>query len=112
MPFSGLSDLKTFDIMPGWLGRFLHAEKTTTAYWEITAGAAPVPEHDHAQEEIWHVLEGELEVTIAGETQRAGPGAIAIVPPHTPHSVRVLSDARAIVVDSPCRDELAGVDIR
>ncbi len=112
MPFHDIAAVIEKDIMPGWKGRFVHAEQTTTAYWEIAAGAAPVPEHDHPQEEIWHVLEGELEVTIAGETQHAGPGAIAVVPPSTLHSVRVLSACRAIVVDSPTRDELAGVDIR
>lgn len=49
------------------------------------------------------MVEGELEVTSAGEPRRAGPGQVAVVPPNTPHAVRALSDGRAIVVDHPLR---------
>ena len=31
-------------------------------------------EHEHPQEEVWQVLEGQLEVTVGEETQVAGPG--------------------------------------
>ena len=56
--------------------------------------------------EVWEVIEGELSVTIAGETQVAGPGMVAIVPADTPHSVVALTDGRAIVIDYPLRPEL------
>ena len=54
------------------------------------------------------MLEGELEVTIGGETQVAGPGMVAVVPPHTAHSVVARSDGKAIVTDFPLRPEMAG----
>jgi quercetin dioxygenase-like cupin family protein len=54
------------------------------------------------------VLEGELEVTIGGETRVAGPGMVAVVPPHTAHSVVARSDGKAIVTDFPLRPEMAG----
>ena len=83
------------------------SEHMTFAWWEFRAGHA-VHEHHHPNEEVWHVIEGRLEVTIGDETQVAGPGCAAIVPPDTPHSVRVLEDCRAIVVDHPIRDQVGG----
>ena len=64
-------------------------------------------EHHHVQEEVWQILEGELEISIGGETRRAGPGMAAIVPADTPHSVLALTDGRALVVDWPLRPEMA-----
>jgi quercetin dioxygenase-like cupin family protein len=49
------------------------------------------------------VIEGELEVTIDGVTQVARAGLVAIVPGNVPHSVKALTDGRAIIVDYPLR---------
>jgi quercetin dioxygenase-like cupin family protein len=62
-----------------------------------------IHEHDHPQEEVWQIIAGELAITIDGETVVAGPGHVAIVPSNTLHSVRALSDGRAIIVDYPLR---------
>jgi quercetin dioxygenase-like cupin family protein len=51
------------------------------------------------------VIEGELQITIAGQTQTAGPGSVAIVPSNTEHHVVALTDGKAIVVDYPLRTE-------
>jgi len=74
----------------------------TFAHYEFDAGST-IHEHHHEQEEVWNVIEGELELTIDGVVRRAGPGVVAIVPPNTPHSVRALSGGRAIIVDHPLR---------
>ena len=77
------------------------------AHWEFRKGA-DIHAHSHEQEEVWQVIEGELSVTIGDEPQVAGPGAVAVVPPHTAHSVVALSDGKAIVTDFPLRLEMAG----
>ena len=51
------------------------------------------------------MLEGQLEVTIGDETHVAGPGVVAIVPPHTLHAVKALSAGKAIVADFPLRPD-------
>jgi uncharacterized cupin superfamily protein len=79
----------------------------TYGYYSVEAGAS-IHEHSHSNEEVWHVIEGELEVSIGGQTQIAGPGFVAIVPPDTLHSVRALTDGRAIVVDYPLRQSIGG----
>lgn len=87
---------------PGWRGHIFHSEMMTFAHWNFARGAT-IHAHDHEQEEVWHVIEGEIEVSFGGQTHRAGPGVVAIIPPHTPHEVVALSDGKAIVADFPLR---------
>ena len=51
------------------------------------------------------VLEGELELTIGGRTERLCPGALAIVPPNVTHSGRAVTECRIIEVFHPVRDD-------
>ena len=51
------------------------------------------------------MIEGELEVTIDGVAQVARPGLVAIVPANVRHSIKALTDGRAIIVDYPLRPE-------
>jgi quercetin dioxygenase-like cupin family protein len=76
----------------------------TVAHYEFTRGAS-IHEHHHPQEELYEVLEGELELTVDGVTQVARSGVAAIVPSNARHAVRALTDGRAIIVDSPARPE-------
>ena len=64
---------------------------------------ASVHEHFHPQEEVYEVTEGELEVTIDGVAQIARPGLVAIVPAGVRHSIKAITDGRAIIVDYPLR---------
>jgi quercetin dioxygenase-like cupin family protein len=82
----------------------------TFGYYSVAAGAS-IDEHSHENEDVRHVIGGELEVSVGGETQVAGPGCVAVVPPNTLYSVRALSDGRVIVVDYPLRQSVGGVDI-
>jgi quercetin dioxygenase-like cupin family protein len=103
VPFLSLEDVPEVERRPGWRGRTFHSPSMTFAHWSFTAGS-DIHEHDHPQEEVWHVIEGELEITLDGETRLAQPGLVAIVPPNTPHSVRAVTDGTAIVVDYPLRE--------
>ena len=60
-------------------------------------------------DEVWNVIDGQLEITIAGETQVAGAGCAAIIPPDAAHSVKALTDVRVIVVDYPRRDSIGDI---
>jgi quercetin dioxygenase-like cupin family protein len=108
MPFIDTSEIPEREPLPGWSGRFFHSERMTFAYYDVTAGST-IHEHAHPNDEAWHVLEGRIEFTVGGETHVLGPGCVAIVPPATPHSVRALTAARAIVADHPRRRSVAGV---
>jgi quercetin dioxygenase-like cupin family protein len=73
----------------------------------IFARGSSIHEHFHPEEEVYEVIEGELEVTIDGLAQIARPGLVAIVPGNVRHSVKALTDGRAIIVDSPARRDFA-----
>ncbi|MGH6889358.1 MAG: cupin domain-containing protein [Rhizomicrobium sp.] len=87
---------------PGWRGRSFDSLSMTFVQYEFDAGAS-IHEHAHPQEEVWQILEGELEISIGGETRRAGAGFVGIVRPDTRHSVRALTAGKAIVTDFPRR---------
>lgn len=108
MPFIDTHQLPVKEILPDWQGRYFNSDNMTFGHYTVAAGAS-IHEHSHPQEEVWHIIAGELEVTIAGQTQVAGPSAVAIIPAHTVHSVKALSDGQVIVVDYPLRNMLSGV---
>ena len=104
MPFIDTNALDLTEKRPGWFGRIFSSPSMTFADWRFTTGAE-IHEHSHEQEEVWQILEGELEVTIGGVTQVAGPGMAAIVPAATLHSVVARTDGRALVADHPSRPD-------
>jgi quercetin dioxygenase-like cupin family protein len=106
MPFIDVSSLKVTERLPGWSGRYFHTAHMTFAHYEFKRGST-IHEHFHPQEEVYEIIEGELELTVEGETKIARPGMIAIVPSNARHSVKALTDGRAIIVDSPARPEFS-----
>jgi len=104
MPFVDINDLTATERLPGWHGRYFHSPNMTFAHYDFVSGSS-IHEHNHPQEEVYEVIEGELEITIDGVTQIAKPGIVAIVPPNAKHSVRALTAGRAIIVDTPLRPE-------
>ena len=88
-------DTKTMDWRekrPGWRGAIFSSPSMTFAHWRFSKGAE-IHQHDHEQEEVWHLMEGELEVVVDGAVSRVGPGAVIVLPAHTPHAVTALTDA-------------------
>ena len=102
MPFIDTSTLQTGERLPGWVDRSFSSEKMTFAHYTFAAGSK-IHEHAHSNEEVWTVIEGELEVTVGADSIVAGPGCVAIVPPYTAHSVRAVTHGKAIVADCPVR---------
>jgi unsaturated pyranuronate lyase len=111
MGFIDTHELPVREPRPGFQGRYFHSEHMTFAYYTIAAGA-DVHRHSHLNDEVWHVLEGELEVTLGSEVRVLRAGEVAVVPPNVEHSARALTACRAIVADSPTRDSIGGIDIR
>jgi quercetin dioxygenase-like cupin family protein len=110
MPFVDPHSLEAHEPRPGWSGRFFHSDHMTFAYYAIAPGA-DVHAHEHPNEEVWHVVEGALELTLGTHTRVVRAGEAAIVPAQERHSVRALERTRAIVVDYPLRESVAGIQL-
>jgi quercetin dioxygenase-like cupin family protein len=104
MPFVDTNSLPVIERLPGWFGRYFHSPNMTFAHYDFKHDSS-IHEHFHPQEEVYEVIQGELEITIDGVTQVAKPGLVAIVPSNVRHSVKALTDGRAIIVDYPSRHD-------
>ena len=70
---------------------------------EGVSGGGPPPHH-HPWDEAFYVLEGEVSLTIEGETCVLGPGSYAHLPAGTIHAYENVSEtARLLAVVSDCR---------
>ena len=105
LPVVDTDTLKVIERLPGWRGRYVHSATMTFAHYEFDAGAT-IHEHFHPEEEVYEVIEGELEITIDGARHAARPGLVAIVPANVRHFVRAVTGGRVIVIDHPARPEL------
>src|ERR1700722_5946429 len=108
MAFLGPNDMLAGEPMEGWRGRFFDAANMTFSYYEIEMGAPSLHEHQHHEEEVWNVVEGEIALSVGGEERTLRAGEAAIIPPGTPHSARVIASCRVVVADHPRRETLPG----
>ena len=102
MPFVDTNSLRVIERLPGWHGRYFNSPSMTFAHYDFVSGSS-IHEHFHPEEEVYEVIEGELELTIDGVAQIVRPGLVGIVPGNVRHSVRALTDGKAIIVDYPQR---------
>jgi quercetin dioxygenase-like cupin family protein len=102
MPFLDTNSLPVIERLPGWHGRYFHSENMTFAHYDFKRDSS-IHEHFHAEEEVYEVIDGELEVTIDGVAQIARAGLVAIVPGNVRHSVKALTDGKVIIVDYSAR---------
>lgn len=99
-----LSKIKSKEIMPGYHGKLVHSEKMSWVFWDVEQGAE-VPEHQHHHEQIMHVVNGEFEFTLDGDTKIFTQGDVVIIPSNTKHSGKALTPCKLMDVFSPPRDE-------
>jgi quercetin dioxygenase-like cupin family protein len=64
-------------------------------------GSGPPRHVHHAEDEAFVVLSGEIELWVAGQTSRLGPGQAALVPRGTEHTFKALADTRKLVILTP-----------
>lgn len=99
-----LATLESKELMPGYHGKMVHGKQLTWAFWTVEEGAE-VPEHRHPHEQMMHVVEGQFEFTLNGQTQVYIDGAIVPIPSNIPHSGKALTACKLMDVFSPVREE-------
>ena len=105
MPFYDPATLKSKEITPGAWIRPVWGEKVMMVFITLEDGAE-VPMHSHPHEQMGLVLEGEFELTIAGETRTVSKGDAYLVPSNVEHRA-VASRGKALALDifSPPRED-------
>jgi quercetin dioxygenase-like cupin family protein len=79
MPFVDTNGLKVIEPTTGMEGTLLFTRPAMTfAHYEFAADSK-IREHLHPEEEVYEVIEGELELTIDEKTEIARPAIVAIV---------------------------------
>jgi quercetin dioxygenase-like cupin family protein len=91
-------------IWDGIYGQMHYSQHLTCAHITIQKGAV-LPEHFHEQEQWSHMLDGEMEFTVGGETQLLRAGQTAYIPSNVPHSAKTLTECKLIDVFSPPRED-------
>lgn len=99
-----IKDIPSKEPIPGITGYYAHGDKHTFGYVEIKKGTV-IPEHHHLHEQITYVIEGQLNMTIAGQPCPLTPGMYHIIPSNTPHSAVAVTDCKLIDTFSPTRED-------
>lgn len=101
--FINLEDLLAKEVIKGGLAGFVQTENLTVAYTQMEPGTA-VPFHQHPNEAIDIVLEGELEMQIGERTDLLTRGMITIVPGNVPHRALAKTNCKVVTILYPQRE--------
>jgi quercetin dioxygenase-like cupin family protein len=104
MPWFDINDGAEREYFPGFRGRPVNGETMTFVYWQVDAGAT-LPDHNHVHEQAVHLLDGEFELTIDGETRRLTGGQVAVIPSRARHSGRAITACRIMDAFHPVRED-------
>ena len=69
-----------------------------------------LPEHSHPHEQWLNLIEGELELTVGGETRVIHPGITVYIPSNIPHSGKALTECKVIDVFTPVREDFVALE--
>ncbi len=65
-------------------------------------GSGPATLHvHHADDEAWHILEGELTFRYSDRSETVGPGTTVFVPAGIAHTYTAAEDARYLIILTP-----------
>ena len=101
--FISLSRLPALEAIKGGFLSSIHTENLTVAFTDMKAGVE-IPLHQHPEEAIDIILEGELEMHIGGTSDVLKNGMISIVPSNIPHKAKAITDCKVATVLYPKRN--------
>jgi quercetin dioxygenase-like cupin family protein len=77
----------------------VHYGANASCFVVTSAPGQGADKHRHPYEEIFVILDGDIEVIVDGESQMVGSGSITIIPPNTWHEFKNRSDHAALMVN-------------
>jgi unsaturated pyranuronate lyase len=76
---------------------------------QLDAGSR-MPEHQHPQEQIVHILSGRMRLIVEGTANELTTGDSFYLASNIPHGVETIEDTRVLDTFSPPRDEYLAID--
>jgi quercetin dioxygenase-like cupin family protein len=105
MPFYKIEDRETKELSEGINARTFWGQNLLLAVVDLDANIE-LPNHSHPHEQGGIVIEGQLELTINGETRILKPSNVYIIPGGVEHSARTgPQPTRVMDIFSPVREE-------
>ena len=105
-PFFSFNQIEWQEIEPGVRRKHVYQGKLMLALIEIQPGLS-FPPHSHPHEQAGYVLSGRIKAHLDQETREIGPGEGYLVPPDLPHTVEILGEEPALLLDAftPIRED-------
>lgn len=99
-----IKNIKPKEIVPGITGYYAHGEKLTFGFVELLEGAS-IPMHQHVQEQITYIIEGQLDMIIGDKFCSLTAGMYHVISSNTPHSAIAKTFCKLIDAFSPVRED-------
>ncbi len=104
MKINKLNKILENEIIPGFLGKFVHGNKMSLAFWNVKKNST-VPLHNHPHEQCLYVKRGVFELTIESKKKVLKENEVIIIPSNIKHSGKALTECELIDVFTPAREE-------
>jgi quercetin dioxygenase-like cupin family protein len=98
------------EICPGIKRQTVASGKTMYQMVAHLIAGSRMPEHQHPQEQIVHILEGRMKLIVAGTAHELTRGDSFYLASHVPHGVETIEETRVLDTFSPPRDEYLAID--
>ena len=99
-----IKKIKPKELVTGITGYYVHGDSMSFGLVELAAGSS-VPLHQHVQEQITYIIEGELDMVIGGESCVLTAGMYHVIPSNTLHSAVAITACKVIDTFSPVRED-------
>lgn len=104
------TDNPTIEICPGITRRTVaHGKNMYQMLATLTAGSR-MPAHSHEQEQIVHILEGQMRLFVDGMPHELLPGDSFYLASNVPHGVETVLPTRVLDTFSPPRNDYLAID--
>lgn len=103
--YASLNELPAEQVGEKISRKIVVGERSMVVFWKMKAGARAAV-HQHPHEQIFWMLSGRMEFTLAGEKRTCVAGDLAVIPGNTPHEAYFPEDTEVIDIFSPPREDM------
>jgi quercetin dioxygenase-like cupin family protein len=100
----------SIEICPGITRRTIANGRTMYQMIATLAAGSRMAEHRHAQDQIVHILEGQMRLIVDGVPHELSTGDSFYLASNVPHGVETVLQTRVLDTFSPPRDDYLAID--